>query len=179
GTQYPITRGDEVQIYEELVKDNDGLLTNSFVRLFDHVKDNRLLPRGWRSDAAFAEFSGPYGRALEDPGFIPPDFAQTPRGSEGSNTVVYRIALKDLKGAPVSVQATLQYQTIPPYYLRDRFSLLGHGLPDDRTRETRRLKYLTDYLNVAGTPVEDWKLSIKCARRGVGDGLSQLCAATD
>jgi hypothetical protein len=179
GTRYPITRGDEVQIYEELVKDNDGLLTNSFVRLFEHVKDNRLLPKGWRPDAAFAEFTGPYGRATEDPGFISPDFAQTRRGSEGSSTVVYRIPLKDLKGAPASVQATLQYQTIPPYYLRDRFSILGHGLPDDRTREARRLKYFTDYLNVAGTPVEDWKLTIKCARRSVGDGLGQLCAATN
>jgi hypothetical protein len=71
----------------------------------------------------------------------------------------------------------MHYQTIPPYYLRDRFSILGHGLPDDRTRETRRLKYFTDYLNVAGTPVENWKLSIKCARRDVADGTSQLCIA--
>jgi hypothetical protein len=178
GTQYPITQPDQVQIYEELVKDDDGLLTNSFVRLFEHVKDNRLLPKGWTPDGPFAEYTEPFGRATEDPGYIPADFARDRRGSEGSNTVIYRIPLKNLRAAPVSVQATMRYQTIPPYYLRDRFSILGHGLADDRTRETRRLKYFTDYLNVSGTPVENWKLTIGCARRAVADGSSQLCAAT-
>ncbi|MDT5158515.1 MAG: hypothetical protein QOH51_2872 [Acidobacteriota bacterium] len=177
GTQYPITQTDQVQIYEELVKDNDGLLTNSFVRLFEHVKDNRLLPKGWTPDGPFAEYTEPFGRATEDPGYIPADFARDRRGSEGSNTVIYRIPLKNLRAAPASVQATMRYQTIPPYYLRDRFSILGHGLADDRTRETRRLKYFTDYLNVSGTPVENWKLTIGCARRAVADGTGQLCAA--
>ena len=177
GTRYPITRPDEVQIYEELVKDNDGLLTNSFVRLYEDVKDNRLLPKGWTPDGPGAEHTEPFGRAAEDPGFIAPDFARTRRGSEGSNTVVYRVPLAALGGEPASVQATLQYQTIPPYYLRDRFSLLGRGLSPDRTRETRRLKYLTDYLNVADTPVRDWKLPVNCARRAVPDGAAQPCAA--
>jgi hypothetical protein len=90
--------------------------------------------------------------------------------------VVYRVPLAALGGEPASVQATLQYQTIPPYYLRDRFSLLGRGLAPDRTRETRRLKYLADYLNVAGTPVQDWKLPVNCARRSLPDGAAQPCA---
>lgn len=174
-TRYPITRGDQVQIYEELVKDNDGLITNSFLRLFDHVKDNRLLPRGWMPDGPSAEFSGPDHRAAEDPGFIAPDFARTRRGSEGSNTVVYRVPLSQLKGAPASVQATLNYQSLPPYYLRDRFSILDKGLPDDRTRETRRLKFFADYLNVEGTAIENWKLLVECTRRSVADGSSQFC----
>jgi hypothetical protein len=87
------------------------------------------------------------------------------------------VPLAALRGAPASVQATLQYQTIPPYYLRDRFSLLGRGLAPDRTRETRRLKYLTDYLSVAATPVRDWKLPLNCARRTVPDGAAEPCAA--
>jgi hypothetical protein len=183
GARYPITRPDEVQIYEELVKDSDGLLTNSFVRLYEHVKDNRLLPRGWQPGVPAAEFTEPFGRAKEDPGYIPArggrDAGEERRGSEGSNTVVYRIPLAALGGgAPASVQATLHYQTIPPYYLRDRFSLLGHGLARDRTRETRRLKYLADYLNVSSTPVRDWKLPVNCARRSVPDGAAQPCAPT-
>ena len=182
GERYPVTRQDEVQIYEELVKDSDGLLTNSFVRLYEHVKDNRLLPKGWRPDVPAAEFTEPFGRAREDPGYVPSEPARAGRaageraGSEGSNTVVYRVPLAALGGTPASVQATLHYQTIPPYYLRDRFSLLGRGLPPDRTRETRRLKYFTDYLNVAGTPVRDWKLPVNCARRTVPDGEAQPCA---
>ncbi|HEX8285025.1 MAG TPA: hypothetical protein VF588_16810 [Pyrinomonadaceae bacterium] len=176
GGRYAITKQDEVQIYEELVKDSDGLLTNSFVRLYEHVKDNRLLAKGWRPDAPSAKFTEPFGRAKEDPGYIPAGAARDGRGSEGSNTVVYRVPLSALGGAAVSVQATLQYQTIPPYYLRDRFSLLGRGLAPDRTRETRRLKYLADYLNVAGTPVQDWKLPVNCARRSLPDGAAQPCA---
>jgi len=177
GTQYPITRGDQVQIYEELVRDNDGLLTNSFVRLFEHVKDNRMLPRGWTPDGPYAEFTDPFGNAREDPGYIPQDFAQTRRGSEGTNTVVYRVPLAGMRGAPASVQATLHYQALPPYYLADRFSLLTRGLSEKQTRETRRLKYLADYLNVQGTPIENWKLPIECTRIGVEDGRPQLCAA--
>lgn len=175
GAQYPVTREDQAQIYEELVADNDGLLTNSFVRLFEHKKDNRLLPKGWTPDGPSAEFTDPFGNAKEDPGYIPRDFAQTRRGSEGSNTIVYRVPLARLKSAPAAVQATVFYQTIPPYYLRDRFSLLERGLTDAQTRETRRLKYLTDYLNVRGTPIEDWKLRVECARTSVADGRVQPC----
>lgn len=177
GTQYPVTRGDQVQIYEELVKDNDGLLTNSFVRLFEHVKDNRLLPRGWTPDGPYADSTDPFGNAREDPGYMPPGYVRGGPGSEGSNTVVYRVPLAALRGAPASVQATLHYQALPPYYLADRFSLLKQNLPEKQTRETRRLKYLADYLNVKGTPVENWKLPVECARRSVADGRQQLCSA--
>ncbi len=45
-TGFPLTQPYQAQIYEELVKDSDGQLTNSFVRLDEHVKDNRLLPLG-------------------------------------------------------------------------------------------------------------------------------------
>ncbi len=177
GADHAITQQDQVQIYEELVRDNDGLITNSFVRLFEHVKDNRLLPTGWTPDGPFAEFSQPFGRALEDPGYIARDFAQTHRGSAGSNTVVYRVPLKSLRGAPAAVQATLNYQTIPPYYLRDRFSILSKSdLTEKQKQETRRLKYLADYLNVQSTPIEDWKLSVACDRRTVAAARPQPCS---
>jgi hypothetical protein len=45
----PITRQNQVQIYEELVTNPEGLLTTSFVALERKVKDNRLQPRGWSS----------------------------------------------------------------------------------------------------------------------------------
>ena len=47
---HAITRQDQVQIFEELVKDADDDLTFSFIRRDHHVKDNRLLPQGWRKD---------------------------------------------------------------------------------------------------------------------------------
>ncbi len=174
--QFPITRGNQVQIYEELVADSDGKLTNSFVRLYKHVKDNRLLPRGWRPDGPYAEFTEPFGRAEQDPGYIPAK--NSPNGSEGSNTVLYRIPLGDLKGRPASVCASLNYQSIPPYYLADRFSLLEKGLAAEKIRETRRLKFLKDNLRVKGTAIEGWKLQLACVSRAVegsGGGDCRSC----
>src|SRR5262249_12009089 len=45
-----ITSPDQVQVYESLLKDAKGDFTTSFVRGCDTVKDNRLLPRGWKKD---------------------------------------------------------------------------------------------------------------------------------
>ena len=43
-----ISDQSKVQIYEELVKDTEGHFTTSFLSLFDNMKKNRLLPRGWK-----------------------------------------------------------------------------------------------------------------------------------
>ena len=169
----PITRGDQVQIYEELVTDSDGFITNSFVRLDEHIKDNRLLPKGWRPDGPSAGFTRPFAGAERDPGYINPVKG---KGSEGSNTVVYLIPLGDLRGDVASVTASLFYQTIPPYYLRDRFALLDRNLPDAMTRETVRLKYLSDQLKVENTAIKDWKLLITCRSRRLSDGVQLSCA---
>jgi len=152
----PITRDDQVQIYEELVADTEGKLTTSFVTLFKHVKDNRLLPKGWKPNVPAAEHTGPFGRAEQDPGYIN---RVNNNGSEGSNTVLYRVRLSDMKGRPASVSAHLDYQAIPPYYLKDRFSVLDRKLPPDKTRETRRLKFMYDNLKVV-KPMENWKLRL-------------------
>jgi hypothetical protein len=54
----------------------------------------------------------------------------------------------------VSVTATLYYQSIPPYYLHDRFS----QAPD--APATQRLYYLTSNLQTKETPIENWKLQV-------------------
>lgn len=160
----PISRPNQVQIYEELVEDTDGKITTSFVRLYKHVKDNRLLPRGWRKDGPYAEHTSPFGRAAEDPGYIDP----VRKSSSGSNTILYRVPASDLRGAPASVGATLYYQTIPPYYLKDRFSVINRGLPADKTRDSRRLKFLVDNLRVKGTAIENWKLMLVGDKKKIG-----------
>jgi hypothetical protein len=71
--------------------------------------------------------------------------------------VTYRIELPpDVDPARVSVRATLYYQSIPPYYLRERFTASNGDA-------TRRLYYLTSNLNLAGTPMENWKIAIASA----------------
>jgi hypothetical protein len=62
----PVTRGDQVQIFEELVKDHEGNFTLSFIRRDSHAKDNRLLPpRRTAGDPAAEELArrdAPRGR---------------------------------------------------------------------------------------------------------------------
>jgi len=54
-----------------------------------------------------------------------------------------------------------EYQSIPPYYLNDRFTASTGDA-------TRRLYYLTSNLNLSGTPMEDWKIAIASATTNAG-----------
>jgi Cytochrome P460 len=149
-----ITDESQVQIYEEVIADSLGKITTSFVGL-DHVlKNNRLLPKGWRADGPYAEFTAPHGDAEHDPEYV------NKSGATGADRIIYRIPLDRARTA-VSVRVTLNYQAIPPFYLRDRFTI-GKGI------ETQRLAYLTSHLNVAQSPIEGWKLPIVSTTRNVG-----------
>jgi len=159
-----ITDEGQVQIYEELMANVKGRITTSFVASDQHIKNNRLLPKGWRPDGPMAEFTGPHGEAARDPEYV----TKNPAGSSGSDTIIYRLPLNDKTRAAVSVRAVLYYQSIPPYYLQERFRL-GKG------PETKRLAYLTSHLTVERTPIEDWKLFLVCATRKVGDAKSVVC----
>ena len=57
----------------------------------------------------------------------------------------------------VTITATLYDQSIPPYYLLDRFS----QAPDSPA--TQPLYHLTSNLQTKGTPIEDWKFQIATA----------------
>jgi hypothetical protein len=54
----------------------------------------------------------------------------------------------------LTVKATLYYQSIPPYYLNDRFK----QAPNEPA--TQRLYYLTSNLQTKGTAIENWKFVI-------------------
>ncbi len=157
-----ITDEGQVQIYEELVADTKGKITTSFLALDKPLKNNRLLPKGWRRDGPFAEYTGPHGDAERDPDYL------NAAGASGGDRVTYRIPLTERTRGAVAVMAVLYYQSIPPYYLRDRFTI-GKG------PETKRLAYITSHLTVQGTPLEDWKLSLVCAVRGLSDTASAPC----
>jgi hypothetical protein len=147
----PITSSKQVQIYEELVKDARGDFTTSFLRINDDFKDNRLLPAGWKPAGPSPSLTGryleatfPQGEAEEDPNY---------KNGSGTSLVRYKVPIGELRGASPSklvVRATLYYQTIPPYYLMQRFEQAPSG------DGTRRLYYLTSNLKVKGTPIENW-----------------------
>jgi hypothetical protein len=146
----PITSDDQVQIYEELVVNPEGLLTTSFLSLDHRVKDNRLQPKGWNPNGPYAGETKSEGTGAD------PDYTN----GSGRSVVRYQIPLNAATSAASQVRATLYYQTIPPYYLRQRTET-GQG-PD-----TDRLVQFARQLKVAGTPVASWRLSLATASSAV------------
>jgi len=151
-----ITSPDQVQVYETLLKDATGNFTTSFVRGCDTVKDNRLLPRGWKRDGPGPALTGRFLQATY------PDSATAadPRYADGSGSdeVTYNIELPTgVDASRVRVRATLYYQAMPPYFLRNLFTTAPDG------PATQRLHHLGSHLNLKGTPIEDWKLKVASA----------------
>ena len=147
----PITRQDQVQIYEELVRNPEGYLTTSFIALDKKAKDNRLQPQGWSNEGPDAEETGPVGTCVErgaksecDPGYA---------DGSGSNVVRYVVPVNDRTALAQTVKATLYYQAIPPYYQLQRAT-------DATGTDTQRLIRFVANLKTAGTSVERWVLPI-------------------
>ncbi|HEX4961263.1 MAG TPA: hypothetical protein VF173_10530 [Thermoanaerobaculia bacterium] len=168
-----ITRQDQVQIYQELVRDPKGRLTTSFLSLANVVKDNRLLPRGWMPTLELAEHEGlgspklpaeelvhevvpklpdGHGGQVSDPWYKPKSEGGL---GGGGDALTYAIPLADLLGVePASVRVTLYYQAIPPFYLQDRFCTTPTQ-PD-----TARLFFVAGHTDLSGTRAEGWKLQV-------------------
>jgi hypothetical protein len=155
-----ITQGDQVQIYQELIKDSAGYLTTSFLRRVHPVKDNRLRPRGFDPKVFLANPS-PYIRLLgEVEGEAANDPYYTDPALTGADEVQYEIRLPPAELARVvRVRATLYSQSIPPFYLQQRFADAKAG--PAQSSEIQRLYYLTSHLNTAqGARIENWKLPL-------------------
>jgi hypothetical protein len=154
-----ITRQDQVQIYEELNLNIQCAMTTSFLRRDYQLKDNRLLPLGWSKTGPLNPDKTPYIPADYLHETFPVSVGVDPAYADGSGTSVvrYEVPLSAFAARNVSITATLYYQSIPPYFLRDRFSQAPDG------PATQRLYYLTSNLQTRGTPIEDWKFRITSA----------------
>lgn len=166
-----VTRGDQVQIYQELITDSAGNLTTSFLRRVYHVKDNRLRPKGYDPEV-FLNSPSPYiqmvgeidGAAKDDPYYSDPALT-------GADRISYRMTLP--AGATAvdvaRLEVTLYNQSIPPFYLQQRFRDANVG--PRRQDEIKRLFYLTSHLNTEATDnsgetyIDDWKLAVAGACR--------------
>jgi hypothetical protein len=140
----PITSDRQVQIYEELAVDPDGLLTTSFLSLDKKVKDNRLQASGRQPSGPFADIIAPVGTG-GDPSY---------QDGCGCNKLNYEIPSARIPGVPAAVQATIYYQSIPPYYLRQR-SEEGHG-PDT----ARLIKFANEFGVNRYPEIASWKLAV-------------------
>jgi len=161
GTYQPhyetIRRDDQVQIYEERVLDPQGWLTTSFLALDSVVKENRLLPRGWKRGGPYWTETRPHGTAADDADYW---------NGEGADRLRYRIPLASVRGAR-EVRVAMYYQSVPPYYLAQRFGIRCQNPFAGECDETRRLAFLASRLRTQGTPIESWKLRLAGDRRGI------------
>ena len=184
-----ITRQDQVQIYETRSLDaplaEGGKLQTTVLGIVAEYKDNRLLPIGWSTEepanpppgfainlfAMEPRLPAGDGAVPQPPPGAPtycarpplqsydPDYCDPEVARNGADLLAYRIPLAAVPGW-ARVEAQLLYQTIPPFYLRDRFE----GGVDPKTgqlaRDTRRLAHIASRLRLDGSPAAGWTLQL-------------------
>ena len=133
--------------------------TSSFVHRVHPIKDNRLLPRGWKE----SRFFKPQGQVLQqfmaatDPHGVGKDkdyHSQDDLNFAGADQLLYDIKLDQSVMGPLNVSVTLYNQSIPPYWLNHRFTEAPKGIA------IQRLYYLASHLDLKGTAMENWKLKL-------------------
>ncbi len=154
-----ITKQHQVQIYEELNQNAQFDFTTSFIHRVHPIKDNRLLPQGWRN----SDYFKPQGEVMQqfmeatDPDGVAGDPNYEDQGPTfpGQDKLTYSIPLPEgIDPSQLSIKVSMYYQSIPPYYLNQRFTTVPDG------EATKRLYYLTSRLNLEETALEDWKLPL-------------------
>ena len=101
-----ITKEDDVQIYEAVMVDVNGKVTQTLLRAADYIKDNRIPPKGFDIENAEPDVAV-RGKAIADPSF---------RG--GEDVVSYVIDVSGYQG-PFRVEAELLYQPVSYPFLKD------------------------------------------------------------
>lgn len=186
-----ISTQNQVQIYEVRTVEQKNRLTTKTLSLFDDVKDNRILPLGWQPMSVVDQSEERYGLELkllanitrpeavnDDPNYKDPKLT-------GSDNIRYAIPLSDIKGAAAAIRVYMRYQTIPPYYLVDRYA--DGYLPSEKSfgSATNRLIYLTSRLNTNlnlksatnsvndFTVIQDWTMTLSTDRIAIDASLTQ------
>ncbi|MCG8450365.1 MAG: cytochrome P460 family protein [Pirellulales bacterium] len=155
----------KVQIYETLLHSARHRYTTSFIHGSTVVKDNRLLPRGWKEEGPGPALHGEFLKATH-PGPVAKNDPRYRDGS-GSDEVTYRVTLPTgINRSRLMVRATLYYQAIPPYFLQSLFETAPHG------PATQRLHYICSNIDLTGTPIEGWKLPVISATAEVKEEAS-------
>lgn len=111
GHQSKIDSPNQVQVYEAIMGDASENPTFTLLRGATYVKDNRLLPLGWKSDHADGPATQPYGTG-GDADFV-----------GGSDRIVYEVSIPPAGGdtGDYTVNATLWFQVISPRHANELF----------------------------------------------------------
>jgi hypothetical protein len=94
-----ITEPDQVQIYESILKGQQGQVTTGLLEAIDYLKDNRVLPTGFDKQTAEKDIAV-IGDALQDPEF-----------KAGEASVTYSVPVSATDG-PFHLEVELLYQPI-------------------------------------------------------------------
>lgn len=115
-----IDGSDRVQIYEMVMGDVNGNVTTVLERAKFPIKDNRLVPVGFRTDHASYDTTRIAGVPAQDV-----DFNRNTLGEEGSGSDVVHYHVP-LNGATTGLRAfaRVYYQPVPPGWNAEMF---GHG----------------------------------------------------
>ncbi len=105
---------EDVQIYELVMSDLTGHLTTRLNAAYEPLKDNRLLPLGFKTDHPSIDTVAIYGNAVTDS-----DYAEN--SQQGEDQIEYRIPLNGTKGL-ANLAITLRYQTLPPRWMQALFT---------------------------------------------------------
>ena len=81
-----ITRNDQVEIYEPILKNQAGQVTTGLTAATGYLKDNRLLPSGFQKQTASQDIAV-IGDAADDPDFV-----------DASDRIQYSVSLPDARG---------------------------------------------------------------------------------
>lgn len=116
-----ITDGNQVQVYETIMQDQNGDLTWTLLRAASYRKDNRIPPKGFTTSAAVYDSVRIEGGALADGDF------NVDAGGEGSGADIVHYRFPRPDGQPLHVTVQAVYQTLPPRVFAD---LSTHDTPE-------------------------------------------------
>ncbi len=136
-----ITRSDEVQVYQAVMKDVDNNVNYTLLRAAGYLKDNRIPPEGFSVNGPAYDSTAVEGLALSDATFN--------HNASGTDTVYYMIdGLNQNK--TYSLEVRLLYQTLSPRFVQN---LLEYDTPEVKTfksyyEQLPNLPFTIDSLNV-------------------------------
>ena len=105
-----INSADQVQIYQAVMGDDDGQYTHAITQARGWIKDNRLLPLGYRETHPEAQYTRPVG-VQDDLNF-----------TGGEDRVTYDVELAEATGT-LEVKVSLIYQTLGARFMRMLFQV--------------------------------------------------------
>ncbi len=121
GRDYPVEphheicrTSDDVQIYEMAMADIHGQLTTRLNAAYTPLKDNRILPVGFRKNSPVYDTVAVWGSALSDINY-------DTQSLKGMDEIEYRIPLNGHTGFG-QLKVSLHYQTLPHRWIEDIFT---------------------------------------------------------